>query len=318
MAKFLQDTVSQMAIVSKNSENLSLAKEFSEAFRKARMTGEALSSHEIIVLTKGLSDTITLENLPRAQLVSICRYMSLNAFGTDGFLRYQIRKRMKEIKADDELIDEEGIENLTFDELVSACHSRGIKSVGKISRARLETELKQWLELHLRSEVPSVLLILSRALTMQDPEMEPVEALQNVIMSLPEHVVEEAKLEASEIIGDSSNNYKQKLHVLEQQEGMIAEELAQEEKEKAQRASQAIVGEITPEEAERISMAISELSPLSHEKEELKELKEDVADFKEEANELKQASEENLQVSKEADVLEGQIENLIADIDVDI
>ncbi len=225
---------------------------------------------------------------------------------------------MKEIKADDELIDEEGIENLTFDELVSACHSRGIKSVGKISRARLETELKQWLELHLRSEVPSVLLILSRALTMQDPEMEPVEALQNVIMSLPEHVVEEAKLEASEIIGDSSNNYKQKLHVLEQQEGMIAEELAQEEKEKAQRASQAIVGEITPEEAERISMAISELSPLSHEKEELKELKEDVADFKEEANELKQASEVNLQVSKEADVLEGQIENLIADIDVEL
>jgi hypothetical protein len=35
--------------------------------------------------------------------VSICRYMGVNAFGTDQFLKYQIRNRIEHIKKDDQV-----------------------------------------------------------------------------------------------------------------------------------------------------------------------------------------------------------------------
>lgn len=46
---------------------------------------------------------MTLDNLSRPQLVSMCRYMNLNAFGTDNYLRYQIRRKMTQLKADDKV-----------------------------------------------------------------------------------------------------------------------------------------------------------------------------------------------------------------------
>lgn len=319
MAKFLQETVESMAVVSQNStpEAMARAKDFSEAFRKVRITGEPLKDEEIISLAKQLSDTITLENLPRAQVVSICRYMGINAFGTDNFLRFQIRNRMKRIRSDDEMIDKEGVSDLTYDELVHACNSRGIRSIGAVTRAKLEGELRQWLELHLRSEIPSVLLILSRALTFHEPDMDTEEALQNVIMTLPEHVVDEAKLEVSEAAGDSTNSYKQKLQILERQEDLIAEELEQERVEKENRKPD----DISTEAVETLSEAISVLSspsPATQEKAELEELKDDVENYKEDVSELKELSHNQLDVTKTAKKLENQIDRLISDVETEL
>ncbi|KAH8144773.1 uncharacterized protein LAJ45_11208 [Morchella importuna] len=53
-------------------------------------------------------DDLTLDNLSRAQLVGMCRYMNLNTFGTDAILRYNIRHRMRQIKRDDRAISYEG------------------------------------------------------------------------------------------------------------------------------------------------------------------------------------------------------------------
>lgn len=188
MAKFLQETLEQMAVVNTDNTKLDLAKKFSETFRKARVTGEPLSIEEIVDVSRRLSDTITLENIPRPQLVGICRFLSINAFGTDNFLRYQIRNRMQKLRLDDEMIDQENVDSLTLDELRAACHSRGIRIIG-VAEAKLKRELKQWLHLNLKTEIPSVMLILARAFIIQDPGLEPQEALQSAIMSLPEHVV---------------------------------------------------------------------------------------------------------------------------------
>lgn len=319
MAKFLQETVENMAIVSynHNPEAISKAKKFSEAFRKVRITGEPLKDEEVISLSRQLSDTITLENLPRAQLVSICRYMGINAFGTDNFLRFQIRNRMKRIRSDDEMIDKEGVSDLTYDELIHACNSRGIRSIGSVTRAKLESELRQWLELHLRSEIPSVLLILSRALVFHEPDMDTEEALQNVIMALPDHVVEEAKLEASEVVGDSTNSYKQKLQILERQEDLIAEELEQERVEMEKKRPE----EISMEAVETLSDAISVLSspsPATHEKAELEVLKDDIENYKEDVSELKELSHNQLDVTITAKKLENQIDRLISDVETEL
>lgn len=59
-------------------------------------------------MARRFEDELTLDNLSRPQLVSMCRYMNINAFGTDNFLRFQIRNRMRQIKADDKVIKKGG------------------------------------------------------------------------------------------------------------------------------------------------------------------------------------------------------------------
>jgi hypothetical protein len=47
------------------------------------------------------SDDLTLDNLSRPQLVTLCRFMGVNAFGTDNFLRFVLRRQMRGISSDD-------------------------------------------------------------------------------------------------------------------------------------------------------------------------------------------------------------------------
>ncbi|KAG0266961.1 hypothetical protein BGZ95_002970 [Linnemannia exigua] len=214
MAKFLQETIEESGIP--GSQRAEAVKEFGDFFRKVRTTGEQASTDELI------------------RLVSMARYMNLNAFGTDNFLRYQIRNKMASIKQDDKLIMAEGVDSLTTRELQAACQSRGIRT-GGVSPARLRSELSQWLELNLTYAIPSSLLILSRAFSFSDSKdlATPVEALQATLSSLPDSLLTETELHVSELEGAATP--QQKLEVLEQQEELIADEKAQEEKEEKAR-----------------------------------------------------------------------------------
>ncbi|CAO3572625.1 unnamed protein product [Mortierella alpina] len=231
MAKFLQETIEESGIP--GSEQAIAAKEFGDIFRKVRSSGEQASTEELIRVAKLFRDELTLENLSRPQLVSMSRYMNLNAFGTDNFLRHLIRIKMNSIKRDDKLIMSEGVQSLTARELQAACQSRGI-CTSKMSDARLQSELAQWLELHLTYAIPSSLLILSRAFSFSDNPsgaasvFPPEVSLQATLSSLPDNLLTEAELDVSEIEGAATA--KQKLQVLEQQEALIAEEKAQEDK----------------------------------------------------------------------------------------
>jgi LETM1 and EF-hand domain-containing protein 1 len=99
MAKFLQETLRESGL--KANANVIGSEAFKEFFRKVRSTGESPSTGDIISVAKLFEDDITLDNLSRPQLVSMSRYMGLNAFGTDNFLRYQIRNRLDHIRRDD-------------------------------------------------------------------------------------------------------------------------------------------------------------------------------------------------------------------------
>lgn len=101
MAKFLQETIEESGIP--GSQRAEAVKEFGDFFRKVRTTGEQASTDELIRVAKLFHDELTLDNLSRPQLVSMARYMNLNAFGTDNFLRYQIRNKMNSIKQDDKV-----------------------------------------------------------------------------------------------------------------------------------------------------------------------------------------------------------------------
>ncbi|CAK7230637.1 LETM1 domain-containing protein ylh47 [Sporothrix bragantina] len=211
--------------------------EFTNFFRKVRATGEKPTAEDVIKVCKIFKDDVTLDNLSRPQLVSMCRYLNLNTFGTDMMLRYQIRHRMRQIKRDDRAISYEGVDSLTVGELQTACASRGIKSYG-VSPARLREDLQTWLDLRLKEGVPSTLLVLSNAYmygqtsssttssssTISAAETQ-IEALTGVLSSIPEELFHEIELEVHNAEGAATN--KQRLEVLKEQEDLIEDEAEQ-------------------------------------------------------------------------------------------
>jgi LETM1 and EF-hand domain-containing protein 1 len=126
--------------------------------------GKKLTTQDTLKIVTLFKDDITLENVRRAQLVNICRYMSMTAYGSDGYLRYIIRSKIKSIKTDDQLIQWEGVESLSKEELQAACEERGMRSMG-LTMFGLQQQLRQWLDLSINRNVPLLLLILSRAMT---------------------------------------------------------------------------------------------------------------------------------------------------------
>ncbi|OMH79576.1 LETM1 domain-containing protein mdm28, mitochondrial [Zancudomyces culisetae] len=193
-------------------------------------SGKDVSNQDMMKLVKLLENNLTLDNLSRPQLISICRYLGIKSFGTDNYLKHQIQKRMQYILADDKLISSEGVETLTIPELQSACIARGIKSAG-ISPGKMREDLENWLDLHLVQKVPAVFLILSRILFRDTVNADlHHDALRVTLSSLPDNLVNEVTLSLAEREGTATN--KQRLEVLEEQEELMEEETEQEQLKK--------------------------------------------------------------------------------------
>ncbi|KAI1392840.1 LETM1-domain-containing protein [Hypoxylon trugodes] len=224
VSSFLRDTLKETGLPL--SPSTTQKEEFATFFRKLRATGEKPSADDVIKVCKAFRDDLTLDNLSRPQLVSMCRYMNLNTFGTDIMLRYQIRHRMRQIKRDDKAISFEGVDSLNVAELQTACASRGIKT-HTVSPARLRDDLQSWLDLRLKHGVPSTLLVLSSAYmygqkTEESGFHSQIEALTGVLSSIPEELYHEIELEVHNAEGAATN--KQRLEVLKEQQDLIEEE----------------------------------------------------------------------------------------------
>ena len=76
----------------------------------------------------------------------------LNSVGTSALLRLQLNMCLRNLKADDTLIMQEGIEFMTVSELQTACQARGMRAVG-ISENKLKDQLLLWMNLHLDKQV---------------------------------------------------------------------------------------------------------------------------------------------------------------------
>ncbi|XP_066892934.1 mitochondrial proton/calcium exchanger protein isoform X4 [Kogia breviceps] len=322
LAKFLQDTIEEMALKNKAAKG-DATKDFSAFFQKIRETGERPSNEEILRFSKLFEDELTLDNLTRLQLVALCKLLELQSMGTNNFLRFQLTMRLRSIKADDKLIAEEGVDSLNVKELQAACRARGMRALG-VTEDRLRDQLKQWLELHLHQEIPTSLLILSRAMYLPDT-LSPADQLKSTLQTLPETVAKEARVKVAEVEGEPVDN-QAKLEATLQEEAAIRQEHREKELQRRSQAaevepeavaegapgrlvvepqpkepdvtlpSEALTDsapileglkeeEITQEEIDILSDACSKLKgqkSLTKEKEELELLKEDVQDYSEE------------------------------------
>ena len=212
-----------------------------------RSTGEQPSTDDIVKVAGLFEDDLTLDNLSRPQLVSMCRYMNINAFGTDNFLRYTIRNRLQQLGRDDKLIDSEGVDALSPAEIAHACVSRGIRT-SNTAPERQKAELAQWIDLHLHRNLSGVLLILSKAFAFTerpDGTTDHLTSLKDTLSSLPDTLLNEAELKVSD-----EQAFKQRLEVLQQQEELIEDEAEQEQEEEEARTARK---QAEQEEKERVA-----------------------------------------------------------------
>ncbi|XP_025146303.1 mitochondrial proton/calcium exchanger protein isoform X3 [Bubalus kerabau] len=331
LAKFLQDTIEEMALKNKAAKG-SATKDFSVFFQKIRETGERPSNEEIMRFSKLFEDELTLDNLTRPQLVALCKLLELQSIGTNNFLRFQLTMRLRSIKADDKLIAEEGVDSLNVKELQAACRARGMRALG-VTEDRLRGQLKQWLELHLHQEIPTSLLILSRAMYLPET-LSPADQLKSTLQTLPEIVAKEAQVKVAEVEGEQVDN-KAKLEATLQEEAAIQQEHREKELQRKSQAAvaQAAEEEITQEEIDVLSNACSKLKEqkksLTKEKEELELLKGDVQDYSQDLQEIKkelsktgeemyvEESKASKRLTKRVQQMIGQMDSLLAQLEAD-
>uniref|UniRef100_A0A671XLQ2 Mitochondrial proton/calcium exchanger protein n=1 Tax=Sparus aurata TaxID=8175 RepID=A0A671XLQ2_SPAAU len=323
MAKFLQDTIEEIALRNKAAQG-NVTEEFSTFFQKIRDSGERPSNEQILKFSKLFEDELTLDNLTRPQLVALCRLLELQSIGTNNFLRFQLIMKLRAIRADDKLIAEEGVASLNVNEVQAACRVRGMRSLG-VTEERLREQLVQWLELHLKQQIPTSLLLLSRAMYLPDT-LSPADQLKTTLQTLPE-MTKEAQMMVAEMELSKVDN-KTKLETTLREEEAIRQDNKDREMERladaAEKAArvteeeleleaepkkadaaahsetlrdtapvlEGIKGEeITKEEIDMLSDACSKLKEqkrlLTLEKEELEELKDDVQEYNEDLEEIK-------------------------------
>ncbi|XP_029316147.1 mitochondrial proton/calcium exchanger protein isoform X4 [Cottoperca gobio] len=220
MAKFLQDTIEEIALRNKADQG-NVTEEFSTFFQKIRNSGERPSNEQIIKFSKLFEDELTLDNLTRPQLVALCRLLELQSIGTNNFLRFQLIMKLRAIRADDKLIADEGVESLNVNEVQAACRVRGMRSLG-VTEERLREQLIQWLELHLNQQIPTSLLLLSRAMFLPDT-LSPADQLKTTLQTLPEMVTKEAQLMVAEMERSKVDN-KARLETTLQEEAAIRQD----------------------------------------------------------------------------------------------
>lgn len=199
--------------------------DFREFFRLVRSGSESPSREQLLRVARLFKDDTVLDNLQRAQLVAVSKYINTSPIGTNQMLRFRIRYKLLKIKQDDRAIDYEGVNALSTVELQAACASRGIK-VNGVPPHELKDDLAIWLQLRLREKVPSTLLILSNAYTYGDIESKEslYDALESVLSAIPDELYHEAE---ADVAKDDVTN-KQRLELVKEQEQLIQTETKQE------------------------------------------------------------------------------------------
>jgi LETM1 and EF-hand domain-containing protein 1 len=203
-----------------------------EFLKKAR-NGEMIPPDVIIRYANYFKDDLTLDNMPRMQLLNMCKYMGIQPYGSDSFLRFQLRHKIRVLKEDDQRILWEGIETLTKMELREACQERGMRSTG-LSKEAYRRALQEWLNLSVNKDLPIALLIMSRTFFLREEmfestpttESKSLAGLADAISGMDKEILNEVILEVAtnEEKRSDPDVRKIKLEVLSQQNELIRKE----------------------------------------------------------------------------------------------
>lgn len=226
VARFLQDAVDEMANnLKKKSDQGGTAAEFTHFMAKVQNGDARVTNEQIVRFSKLFNDDITLDSVGRLQLVNLCRLLEMPTFGSDSMLKFQLLQRMRAIKADDEMIHAEGVNELTLGELREALAYRGMRSVG-LSKEAYAADLEGWLDLSLRKAVPTTLLLMSRAFKITQTSTAE-DALKDTLQAMPKAALDSAESMAAE--PDKVLETQRKLAELQREQELIVEEKKEKE-----------------------------------------------------------------------------------------
>lgn len=157
-----QQDISQHLLKEAEHEIAHANNDVASAFqRMLAQGGRSLGVRDLHPMLHFFSHHFGLDHLPRAKLQAIASFFGVHTEGTDSFLRISIRARLAELREDDALIHEQGVETLTDAELRDALVARGTPASGKTREERLKA-LNEWFHVSEQS-IPPYLLVLSRA-----------------------------------------------------------------------------------------------------------------------------------------------------------
>lgn len=239
VAKFLQDTVAEMAknIKAKRTGEMSASADELYTFINRVRAGAEVSNAELVKFASLFNDELTLDNLDRVQLVSMCQLLGIPPFGTDSFLKNRLRSHLETIKQDDTMIKAEGLDSLTDEELRTACKVRGMKAAyGEGAGVYMRRQMQNWLELSLNRGLPSSLLLLSRAFTLTTPTphmaagragaADELGRVKETLLTLPEEVIKDVGLEVATATS-SAEELEKRLLLMQKEQKLIQEEAEQ-------------------------------------------------------------------------------------------
>ncbi|KAL9692397.1 hypothetical protein quinque_000095 [Culex quinquefasciatus] len=330
MAKFLQKTLDDMAVQSKDHRSQA-AKDFSEFFSKVRKSENEFSvtNEDIIKYSKLFEDEITLDSLTRPQLQALCRVLEMSPIGTSTLLRFQLRMKLRSLAADDRTIQKEGVDSLNLSELQAACRARGMRAYGA-TEERLQSQLQEWINLSLNEKVPPSLLLLSRALMIPEHGTTS-DKLKATISVLPDSVATVTKAAIGEARGQ--NRQQTKIEVTQRGRSARSREEREEEKEKQKEIAEILVDKapiITEEKVIHLEEPAVLVKPVvdapqgqrrcSWRREEIKDLKEEIADYQEDVQELHEVTtaapaEAQVKESRAAKLLFKKVNSMISKMD---
>ncbi|KAG0677322.1 hypothetical protein C6P40_002892 [Pichia californica] len=228
VAQVLTNSKQMLKISSSLTDNqINDFKDFMIKLRNSK--SNEISRDQLLRVAKMFKDDLILDNSPRGMLIALAKYINIRPYGTDQILRYRIRHKMLKIKADDRLIDNDGVDSLSLTELQQACASRGIHMFNA-TPGQMRQYLNEWLDMRLHERIPSTLMIFVNAYTYGDVERYPSthEALKAVLSSLPIEVYHEQELQ----LDIDNATIEQRLKVLQEQEHLIKSENVQEQEHK--------------------------------------------------------------------------------------
>lgn len=100
MAGFMKDMLREMAkdVAKKGdgSTHTHSAAEVTSFVDKAKL-GDMVNE-DIFKFAKVFKDDLTLDNMSRTQLVTMCTFMNLQPYGADAFIRFKLRSHIRDIQ----------------------------------------------------------------------------------------------------------------------------------------------------------------------------------------------------------------------------
>ncbi|KAF9959760.1 hypothetical protein BGZ70_008761 [Mortierella alpina] len=131
---------------------------------RREITKESLANYNsFITIAKKYGEGFDYNMIDREHLASFCKFMGLSGFGPKSMLKKRLDKHMTYLSKDDQLLQKDGIDSLTFAELQLANEERGMRSL-EVSKEHLEKSLAYWLKLSLSKDatIPPALMVFSR------------------------------------------------------------------------------------------------------------------------------------------------------------